>query len=53
MTKMINQEIEVNAMYFARGKNFKSYPYQITLGNQRFVFKDDLRMLTGFVLREL
>ena len=53
MTKMINQEIEVNALYFAQGKSFKSYPCQITLGNQRFVFKDGLQMLTSFVLGEL
>ena len=45
MTKFINQEIEVNAFYFAQGKNFKSFPRQITYGNQRYWFKDGLQML--------
>jgi hypothetical protein len=45
MTKFINQEVEVNAFYFAQGKNFKSFPRQITLGNQRYLFKDGLQML--------
>jgi hypothetical protein len=45
MTKFINQEVEVNGFYFAQGKNFKSFPRQITLGTQRFVFNDGLQML--------
>lgn len=45
MTKFYNQEVEVNGFYFAQGRNFKSYPRQITLGNQRFIFKDGLQML--------
>ncbi len=45
MTKTINQEVEVNAFYFAAGKSFKSYPRQITLGDQHYSFKDGLQML--------
>jgi hypothetical protein len=42
---MINKEVEVNGFYFAQGRNFKSYPRQITFGNQRLTFNDGLQML--------
>lgn len=41
----VNKEVEVNAFYFAQGKNFKSFPKVITLDNHRYTFRDGLQML--------
>jgi hypothetical protein len=44
MTK-INQIVEVNSFYFSGGKQFKSFPARITLGDQQYVFKSGLQLL--------
>lgn len=43
--KFINQEVEVNAFYFAQGVSFKSFPRQITLDNRQYTFRDGLQLL--------
>ena len=44
MTK-INQPVEVNSFYFTQGRQLKSFPERITLGNQQYVFKSGLQLL--------
>jgi hypothetical protein len=44
MTK-VNKYVEVTSFYFAKGRNFKSFPARITLENQQFTFKSGLQML--------
>ena len=44
MTK-INQTVEVNSFYFTQGKQFKSFPARVTLGDQQFCFKSGLQLL--------
>lgn len=41
----INKEVEINAFYFSNGKNFKSFPKQITLDQKRYTFQGGLQML--------
>lgn len=40
MTKMINREIEINAVTFTNKKGFQSIPQIITVDNQRYSFVD-------------
>lgn len=44
-SRMINKPVEVNAFYFANGKNFRSFPRAITLDHKRYTFRDGLQML--------
>lgn len=43
MTTFINEEVDVNAFYFA-GKDMKTFPRRISFGNQAVTFADGLRM---------
>lgn len=43
--KLINQEVEVNSFYFKQGKNFKSFPREITFGDCHYTFGDGLQFL--------
>lgn len=45
MTKAINQEIEVNSYYFTAGSRLKSFPREITLGSNHYVFQDGLQFV--------
>ena len=38
MTRQVNNEVEVNAFYFAGTKKVKIFPEQITLGNEHYTF---------------
>lgn len=44
-SQIINQEIEVNSFYFSHGQQLKSFPKEITLGTNRYVFQDGLRFM--------
>jgi hypothetical protein len=39
------KNIEVNAFYFTRGRQFKSYPARITIEDQQYTFKSGLQLL--------
>jgi hypothetical protein len=43
--RIINQEIEVNSFYFTQGRQFRSFPKEITLGTNRYAFRDGLQFM--------
>ena len=46
MTQPLNKEVEVNAYYFRTGKNFETFPKQITIDNVPYSFVENgLRLL--------
>ena len=48
MTNVINQEVSVNAFYFAgqaNGKGMKTFPREIEFGGHEVTFKSGLRYL--------
>ncbi|HEV2471303.1 MAG TPA: hypothetical protein VGS41_01475 [Chthonomonadales bacterium] len=45
MNQLINQSVEVNAFYFAQGRELKTFPRQIEYGGRAVTFVGGLRCL--------